>query len=500
MFHDRIPAALEKLPVFRARHGVWAALLPRRSRTAFRVGLSAATAIADILVIFSVAAGIDLAYRTAFAGSEPFAGHSGSFELAALVALFVLLTNLVREDYNIETLLTRRPHLRRATTVWIGAWAIVLLIGFATKTTHEYSRLVSLGMFAGGLPAMLLARATMLRLVRSAATPTSGNTNRIHLVGYEEDIARFEAHNDPEALGLRVIGTSYLRRLDPTGDAAARQAQMSEDLDLAVSVVRFLRPDDVFILLPWSDASDIERCIDAFLRVPAALHLRPGAVMDRFPDLTLARVGRLSGINIGRRPLQAGELFLKRSLDLTLALVALVLLSPLFLVVAALIKLDSPGPVFFRQRRYGFNQQPFGVFKFRSMKAEQEAVFKQATRNDSRITPIGRVLRRSNIDELPQLINVVLGEMSLVGPRPHALAHDRSFENRIALYARRHNVMPGITGWAQVNGLRGETLTDLDMERRVQHDLHYIDNWSIWFDLRIMLMTVVSPRAYKNAC
>jgi lipopolysaccharide/colanic/teichoic acid biosynthesis glycosyltransferase len=94
----------------------------------------------------------------------------------------------------------------------------------------------------------------------------------------------------------------------------------------------------------------------------------------------------------------------------------------------------------------------------------------------------------------------VLGEMSLVGPRPHALAHDRSFENRIALYARRHNVMPGITGWAQVNGLRGETLTDLDMERRVQHDLHYIDNWSIWFDLRIMLMTVVSPRAYKNAC
>ena len=134
------------------------------------------------------------------------------------------------------------------------------------------------------------------------------------------------------------------------------------------------------------------------------------------------------------------------------------------------------------------------------MKAEPDAVFKQATRNDTRITPIGALLRRSNIDELPQLLNVVLGEMSLVGPRPHALAHDRSFESRIALYARRHNVMPGITGWAQVNGLRGETLTDLDMERRVQHDLHYIDNWSIWLDLRIMVMTVFSPRAYKNAC
>ncbi|KQP42963.1 exopolysaccharide biosynthesis polyprenyl glycosylphosphotransferase [Methylobacterium sp. Leaf104] len=500
MFHDRIPASLEKLPIFRTRRDVWAALLPRRSRTAFRIGLSAATALAEILVIFLVAAGIDLAYHAAFDGTVPMAARSGSFELAALIALFVLLTNLVREDYNIETLLSRRPHLRRAATVWTGAWAIVLLIGFATKTTHEYSRLVSLGFFLTGLPAVLLARGAMLRVVRSAAATTSGNTNRVHLVGYEEDIARFYAHNDPEALGLRVIGTSYLRALDPVADAASRTAQMSEDLDLAVSVVRFLRPDDVFILVPWSEASDIERCIDAFLRVPAALHLRPGSVMDRFPDLTLARVGRLSGINIGRRPLQAGELFLKRSLDLALALVALVLLSPLFLVVAVLVKIDSPGPVFFRQKRYGFNQQPFGVFKFRSMKAEPETVFKQATRNDSRITPIGRVLRRSNIDELPQLLNVVLGEMSLVGPRPHALAHDRSFENRIALYARRHNVMPGITGWAQVNGLRGETLTDLDMERRVQHDLHYIDNWSIWLDLRIMFMTVFSRRAYRNAC
>jgi Undecaprenyl-phosphate glucose phosphotransferase len=405
----------------------------------------------------------------------------------------------VREDYSIETLLSDRPHLKRAATVWVGAWAIALVIGFATKTTQDYSRLVSLGLFVSGLPALLIVRTVALGVVRRAVTPASASINRIHLVGYEEDIARFYAHNDAEALGLRVIGTSYLRRIDPMGDEASRRAQMSEDLDLAVSVVRFLRPDDVFILVPWSEAADIERCIDAFLRVPAALHLRPGSVMDRFPDLKLARVGRLSGINIGRRPLQAGELLLKRTLDLTLALVALVLLAPLFLAVGVLIKLDSPGPVFFRQKRYGFNQQPFGVYKFRSMKVAQDTVFKQATRNDSRITPIGAMLRRSNIDELPQLLNVVLGEMSLVGPRPHALAHDRSFENRIALYARRHNVMPGITGWAQVNGLRGETLTDLDMERRVQHDLHYIDNWSIWFDIRIMFMTVFSPRAYKNA-
>ncbi|MET3690609.1 Undecaprenyl-phosphate glucose phosphotransferase [Methylobacterium goesingense] len=473
--------------------------MPRRRRAAFRAGIPVATALADLAAILGVAALVDLAYYVSVQGDIPAVSTSGSFELSALVGLFVLLTNLVREDYSIETLLSDRPHLKRAATVWVGAWAIALVIGFATKTTQDYSRLVSLGLFVSGLPALLIVRTLALGVVRRAVTPASASINRIHLVGYEEDIARFYAHNDAEALGLRVIGTSYLRRIDPMGDEASRRAQMSEDLDLAVSVVRFLRPDDVFILVPWSEAADIERCIDAFLRVPAALHLRPGSVMDRFPDLKLARVGRLSGINIGRRPLQAGELFLKRTLDLTLALVALVLLAPLFLAVAVLIKLDSPGPVFFRQKRYGFNQQPFGVYKFRSMKVAQDTVFKQATRNDSRITPIGAVLRRSNIDELPQLLNVVLGEMSLVGPRPHALAHDRSFENRIALYARRHNVMPGITGWAQVNGLRGETLTDLDMERRVQHDLHYIDNWSIWFDIRIMFMTVFSPRAYKNA-
>ena len=251
--------------------------------------------------------------------------------------------------------------------------------------------------------------------------------------------------------------------------------------------------------MPWADTAEVERCIDAFLRVPSALHLRPGAVLDRFPDLQVARVGGVSGINIGRRPLNLGEVMLKRLLDLTLATIALVSLSPLLAAIAVAIKLDSPGPVFFRQKRYGFNQQPFGVFKFRSMRTDANAAFRQATRNDSRITRVGAILRRTNLDELPQLINVLRGEMSLVGPRPHALAHDRSFERRIALYARRHNVKPGITGWAQVNGYRGETQTDLAMEQRVACDLHYIDNWSIWFDIQIMIQTVISRRAYQNA-
>lgn len=500
MFQEPIHKMHPGVPINAAdRRDVWAALLPRRRRAAFRLGISTAVAAADLLTILGTAYAVDVIYSFGVLGEFPPSGVSGGLQIAGLVAVMVLLTNLAREEYSIETSLSHGPHLRRTATLWISAWAVVLILGFATKTTNDFSRIVSLGFFLAGLPMMIAVRAGMIGLVRRAITPGSASINRVHLVGFEEDIARFYAHNDAEALGLRVIGTSYLRRIEGGSDGLARHTQLAEDLDLAVSVVRFLRPDDVFILVPWSEADDIERCIDAFLRVPAALHLRPGAVMDRFPDLKVGRVGRLSGLSIGRRPLQAGEILLKRAVDLTLAVTALVMLAPLFAAVAVLIKLDSPGPVFFRQRRYGFNQQPFGVYKFRSMKTEGDAVFRQASRNDTRITRIGAVLRRSNIDELPQLINVLRGEMALVGPRPHALAHDRSFERRIAHYARRHNVMPGITGWAQVNGLRGETLTDLDMERRVAHDLHYIDNWSIWLDLRIMVQTVVSPRAYNNA-
>lgn len=493
-------AAPHAVPMDRlARRDVWAALLPQRRRAAFRLGLSVSMAMADLLAVLGTAYAAEVAYSLAVLGVFPPNGTNGGLQIAGLVAVIMLLTRLARDEYSIETALSYGPYLRRTATLWVSAWAVVLILGFATKTTNDFSRLVSLGFFLAGLPVMLGVRAGMTALVRGAIRLGSASINRIHLVGFEEDIARFYTHNDPEALGLRVIGTSYLRRADNEADALARATQMAEDLDLAVSVVRFLRPDDVFILVPWTEASDIERCIDAFLRVPAALHLRPGSVMDRFPDIKVGRVGRLSGLSIGRRPLQAGEILLKRTVDVTLAATALVMLAPLFAAVAVLIKLDSPGPVFFRQRRYGFNQQAFGVYKFRSMKTEGDTVFRQAARNDSRITRIGAVLRRSNLDELPQLINVLRGEMSLVGPRPHALAHDRSFERRIAHYARRHNVMPGITGWAQVNGLRGETLTDLDMERRVAHDLYYIDNWSIWLDLRIMVQTVISPRAYNNA-
>jgi exopolysaccharide biosynthesis polyprenyl glycosylphosphotransferase len=194
-----------------------------------------------------------------------------------------------------------------------------------------------------------------------------------------------------------------------------------------------------------------------------------------------------------RAPLSRLERALKRTVDLFGAAVGLVLLSPFLLVIALLIKLDSSGPILFTQCRSGFNGRKFRIFKFRSMTVlEDGPVIRQATSEDPRFTPFGRMLRRTSIDELPQLFNVLRGEMSLVGPRPHALAHDTEYAPTIAGYTLRYRVKPGITGWAQVNGYRGETGTLNLMSKRLERDLWYIENWSIWLDLKIILGTLTS--------
>ena len=211
-------------------------------------------------------------------------------------------------------------------------------------------------------------------------------------------------------------------------------------------------------------------------------------------------MGPIASLRLSRRPLSTADALLKRAFDLVLATAALLLLSPLFALVALLIKLDSPGPVFFLRRRHGFNQEPFRILKFRTMTtADDGAHIAQARNGDPRVTRVGRWLRRWSIDEFPQLVNVLLGDMSLVGPRPHALAHDQAWARKVSRYARRHNVKPGITGWAQVNGLRGEIGTDKAIRQRVEHDLYYIDNWSIWLDILILVRTVLSRKAYLNA-
>ena len=411
--------------------------------------------------------------------------------LGASVTMLFVVPGVVRHDYAITRYLTHKGHARQALTLWGIAVAGALVLAFLTKTTDVFSRGTSLGLAVAGYGALLAVRCALVTVLQSRASAGLVASRHIFLVGDEDMIRAFSERHAPHQVGLRVVGAAVLR---PDEDTRA------DDLALAAASARVLRPDDVYILVPWSDRAKLEACIDTFMGVPATIQLAPERFFDKFDDLHVIRNGSVASLHLVRRPLSGSQVLAKRAMDIALAGTALLALSPLFVVVALLIKREGGGPVFFMQRRYGFNQEPFRIYKFRSMRAMEDGrAVRQATAGDARITRIGRFMRRTNIDELPQLINVLRGEMSLVGPRPHAMAHDQAFEREVALYARRHNVRPGITGWAQVNGWRGETDTPEKILGRVEHDLHYIDNWSLLLDLSIMVRTVFSRKAYGNA-
>jgi exopolysaccharide biosynthesis polyprenyl glycosylphosphotransferase len=313
-------------------------------------------------------------------------------------------------------------------------------------------------------------------------------SRRVLLLGYEAQIEGFYARYATDACGMRIVAASVLRGQD----------HLDEDLILAAASARIYRPEDVFILVPWADRETVDRCVNAFLRIPAAIHLGSDCALDRFAKARIANTGSIASLNL-TLPWSTAHVVAKRLFDIVVSVTTLTCLAPVFAALAVAIKIDSKGPVIFRQRRYGFNQEPFRIFKFRSMSTlEDDRKVRQATVQDARVTRVGRFMRKTNLDELPQLINVLLGDMSLVGPRPHALAHDQLFEPSVMLYARRHNVKPGITGWAQVNGLRGE-ITPESLKARIEHDLYYIDNSSLWLDLQILWRALASKRSFNNA-
>ncbi|MCB1485635.1 MAG: exopolysaccharide biosynthesis polyprenyl glycosylphosphotransferase [Hyphomicrobiaceae bacterium] len=270
-------------------------------------------------------------------------------------------------------------------------------------------------------------------------------------------------------------------------------------LEDAVRTARLDNVQDV-IISSGCNGAFTEKAVAAFSLLPIVVHLGTGGLVGQFKHARISRFGRKTTLSLTREPIGPLQAASKRTFDVVFASTALVLLLPFLGFVALAIKLDSPGPVFFRQRRRGYNLGEFRMWKFRTMTTLDDGdIIKQAKQGDKRITRVGRVLRKFSIDELPQLLNVIAGDMSLVGPRPHAVAHDRFFEKRIEKYPRRLNVKPGITGWAQVNGFRGATDTDDSMHQRVEHDLYYIDNWSLLFDVYIIVLTVISRKTFRNA-
>jgi Undecaprenyl-phosphate glucose phosphotransferase len=454
--------------------------------------------LADALVIVTLSCVTGAIYH------ELFYADAGSLldfaEVGLGAAIIFVLPGIVHGDYHLSHYLSFKPHVRRATTLWNITLLCLLMLGFMIKTTGDYSRGTIILFYLTGLPSILTVRYALVHTVLLGSKIGLVAAQRIFLIGRDEDINAFLRRYQPWDVGLQTVGTARLTPLPARATAAQRRQALEADLKRAIESARALSPESVFVIAPWSDIATIDRCVEELLTVPVEIHLGPERILDRFDQVRISKFGSMATLQLTRAPLSSLEVLQKRVFDLIIAGSALVLLAPAFALIALMIRLDSPGPVFFRQRRYGFNQQMFRIFKFRTMTTLDDGdVIRQACRNDRRITRMGRWLRRWNFDELPQLINVVHGEMSLVGPRPHALSHDRAYEQRIALYARRHNVKPGITGWAQVNGLRGETDTDEKMRRRVDFDLYYIDNWSLLFDLKILLYTVFSRSAYRNA-
>jgi len=281
----------------------------------------------------------------------------------------------------------------------------------------------------------------------------------------------------------------------PTGEPFAEDA-----VDNIISMCRTSEIEEVVLFVNPERMSHL-RAIARRLRVlPLPVTFVPVGALSQLFQRAHNDIGDTVAIELQRAALSPAEQVLKRVIDVVVSVSALALLSPLMLAVAVAIKLDSAGPVLFRQTRHGFNERPFGIYKFRSMTVmENGDVVRQAQKGDARVTRVGYWIRRLSIDELPQLFNVVRGDMSIVGPRPHASAHDRYFASAIEKYAFRHHVKSGITGWAQVCGARGETDTLEKMQRRVELDLWYINNWSIWLDFSIMIRTILVVLSGENA-
>ncbi len=274
-------------------------------------------------------------------------------------------------------------------------------------------------------------------------------------------------------------------------------------VDDLINYARVFRVDEVLVALPWGAQQRLMSILDKMRVIPANVRLAPDVIGHHFLDEGFARLDGVPVYNIFRKPIGGWGAFLKRAEDLILGSAILLAVSPIIALTAIAIKLDSPGPLLFRQPRYGYNNKLINVFKFRSMYHERrdENCEVQTTRHDPRVTRVGRFIRRTSIDELPQLFNVILGDMSLVGPRPHAIntkAAGRLFEEVVREYAVRHKVKPGITGWAQVKGWRGETDTEEKIVRRVACDLYYMENWSLFLDIEILFRTVMAVVG-KNA-
>jgi undecaprenyl-phosphate galactose phosphotransferase/putative colanic acid biosynthesis UDP-glucose lipid carrier transferase len=375
---------------------------------------------------------------------------------------------------------------------------MMTLVGFLflLKSTASHSRGALVSFAVLGLAVLLGWRAILALRLRDALAKGQMTGYRVILIG--DELARYSSAGLLQDYGAREIGRFGLSPfISGSKELSPRDSEIIED---AIRAARAHQPSKVLLAMNWSDERRREQVCGRLRVLPIPILLLPDQSTETLLAQPVLHMGTAAAVELQRAPLSLVELAIKRGFDLILTVLAIIVLPPVLITVAMAIKLETAGPVIFRQHRRGFNGRIFTIYKFRTMTVlEDGPVLRQAERNDRRITRVGAVLRRTSIDELPQLFNVLRGEMSVVGPRPHAIAHDDQYSTCISDYAFRNHVKPGLTGLAQIKGLRGETAKVELMERRVDHDVWYVNHWSLWLDLWIVAWTFFAVVTTKNA-
>ncbi|MGY4303989.1 Undecaprenyl-phosphate glucose phosphotransferase [Bradyrhizobium sp. USDA 4369] len=452
-----------------------------------------ATADAAIILIASLSACFAYHWLT----DTPIPDLSAYFALG-LAASFLHIVRLSGlAYYDLESAAKPAVEFLEIMFSWLTTALMLAFFAFLFKIGTAFSRGAFL-LFLAAAPAGLLAGRKLAKyLLEDAVVRGVIGRRDLILLGAPQELDALE----PRDL-LVLFGAAEVHRiaLSAASDPANQKAG---DLKAVATAAKFMQEHDVtevLLVIPWNSSDRLEYLRQQMKAFPVSVRLLPDKQIRALSDYAPSAQQRVVSLEIQRAPLSAVERGVKRMMDIVIGLAALILLSPIIALTAILIKLDGNGPVFFLQNRKGFNGRQFVMFKFRTMTVlENGDTVTQATRNDPRVTRIGAYLRSASIDELPQLVNVLRGDMSLVGPRPHAIAHDNQFERLLQDYAFRHHVKPGMTGWAQVNGLRGAT-PSLDLiSRRVEMDLWYINNWSLWLDVQIIMKTFFEVVRKRNA-
>jgi Undecaprenyl-phosphate glucose phosphotransferase len=444
-------------------------------------------AIDAIAIIASSVLG-GIFYHLLFFGQIPDLGKYLAVGVLAFANFSAIL--FARGDYRVRNLISFRRQARDVVVIWTLVFLLWLGVAFSLKVGEDFSRGAVFAFFAFTIVGIPLWRKLLAQLLTQALSTGAFAERNIVLIGDRTKLARSNAALKMRQCGYTPVLTIELVEDEMTADGPHHA--LGRAIDSVIETAHRHDIDDIFLLVGWQHSFTIDCILRTLSVLPIPVHLLPDENVSKYLGGPTIELGTTWGVEVQRAPLTRLEQVVKRAFDLVGAFAVLLVLSPLMLATAIFIKLDSAGPMLFFQKRNGFSGRSFNIVKFRTMRVlENGQLIRQAQRDDPRVTRVGRILRRSNIDELPQLLNVLSGEMSLVGPRPHATAHDDEYAKLVGNYAFRNHVKPGITGWAQVSGYRGETATVDLMAKRVELDLWYINHWSVWLDIRILLRTML---------